>query len=244
MPHAVRIRHLMRVGILTALSATILATATGTGFAAADDTTPPPSSSGSSQDQTPPTDPGTSDPSGTTSDTSAGASTAASPTITFETPRAAMTAHAAHMRSVRARHTLEVRAVLREAQRQRGKPYSYGGSGPRAFDCSGLVRFVFGHAVGRWLPHNAAAQYHVVQHIKRRDLQPGDLVFQESGGYPFHVGIYAGHGKWWHAPHTGTTVRKQAIYHGHKYYGRVLTYGFANHHMNRGRANHHGRHRA
>jgi cell wall-associated NlpC family hydrolase len=144
------------------------------------------------------------------------------------------------MRSVRARHNLEVRAVLREASRQRGKPYRYGGSGPSSFDCSGLVRYVFGHAVGRWLPHNAAAQYHSVMHITRRELQPGDLVFQESGGYPFHVGIYAGHGKWWHAPHTGDHVRKQAIYHGHKYYGRVLTYGFANRHGHRGHR--HGRH--
>jgi cell wall-associated NlpC family hydrolase len=134
------------------------------------------------------------------------------------------------MRRVRARHAIEVRAVLREAHRQKGKPYSYGGSGPRAFDCSGLVRFVFGHAVDRWLPHNAASQYHAIQHIKRRNLQPGDLVFQESGGVPFHVGIYAGHGKWWHAPHTGTVVKKQRIYNGRKYYGRVLTYGFADRH--------------
>jgi cell wall-associated NlpC family hydrolase len=119
--------------------------------------------------------------------------------------------------------------VVRVARAQHGKPYVYGGSGPRAFDCSGLVRYVFGHAIGRWLPHNAEAQYRSVRHIKRRNLQVGDLVFQESGGYAFHVGIYAGHDKWWHAPHSGAHVHKQRIYRGHKFYGRVLTYRSAKH---------------
>jgi cell wall-associated NlpC family hydrolase len=91
------------------------------------------------------------------------------------------------------------------------------------------VRFVFGRAVDRWLPHNAAAQYHSVRHIKRRNLEVGDLVFQ-GGRNPFHVGIYAGHGKWWHAPHSGAHVRLQKIYRGHLVYGRVLTYRTAKHH--------------
>jgi cell wall-associated NlpC family hydrolase len=194
-----------------------------------------PSGDGSSTDAGPST--------GSTDSTDASAETTRSDrTVTFTTPRAVTNSRAAHRRSVRARHAFEVRAVLREAQKQRGKPYSYGAAGPRAFDCSGLVMYVFGKAVGRQLPHNAAAQYHSVVHIKRSAVQPGDLVFQESGGVPYHVGIYAGHGKWWHAPHTGTTVKKQRIYAGHKYYGRVLTNGFANHHMrhhHRGSNHHH-----
>ena len=238
MPHAtpgVRFA-LARIGLLTALSATLFGAFSGV---AAADTSPSSGGTTSTQgdggststgpDQGQSSDPSNpSDPSAGTTDGST--SSSAQPTITFSEPRAVASNHTAHKRSVRARHDLEVRAVLREASRQRGKPYRYGGSGPSSFDCSGLVRYVFGHAVGRWLPHNAAAQYHSVMHIKRSELQPGDLVFQESGGYPFHVGIYAGHGKWWHAPHTGTTVTRQRIYHGHKYYGRVLTNGFANRH--------------
>ena len=223
MPIPARIRYLtLRVGILTALSATTFGAFSGI---AAADSAPAPGDTTTNQ-------PGD----GTTADSGqpTGGSTTEAPqsvrTVTFTTPRAVTRSHARHFRSVRARHEMEVRSVLREAQRQRGKPYSYGGAGPRAFDCSGLVMYVFSKAVGRALPHNAAAQYHSVVHIKRSKVQPGDLVFQESGGVPYHVGIYAGHGKWWHAPHSGTTVRKQRIYHGHKYYGRVLTTGFAKHH--------------
>jgi cell wall-associated NlpC family hydrolase len=232
MPQAPQIRHLtLRVGILTALSAMTFGAFSG--VAAADDA---PASGDQTISQSP-SDGATIAGSDQATDSSATTATASKRTITFTTPRAVTSAHAAHVRSVRARHAAEVRAVLREAQRQRGKPYSYGGAGPRAFDCSGLVMFVFSHAVGRALPHNAAAQYSSVVHIKRSALQPGDLVFQASGGYPYHVGIYAGHGKWWHAPHSGTTVRKQRIYHGHKVYGRVLTNGFANRHI------HHHHHR-
>src|SRR5579862_9434463 len=79
--------------------------------------------------------------------------------------------------SIYALHARKVREVLREARRQKGKPYVYGAAGPHAFDCSGLVRYVFLHSVHMSLPHNAAAQYHSLRHIPRRDLEPGDLVF-------------------------------------------------------------------
>jgi cell wall-associated NlpC family hydrolase len=121
-------------------------------------------------------------------------------------------------------HNEEVRKVLREARRQKGKPYVYGEDGPHGFDCSGLVRFVFLHAVHKVLPHNAAAQYHSLRHIRRSILQPGDLVFVDNGGYISHVGIYDGHHHWWVAPHTGTRVQRQRIYHAHFLYARVLVY--------------------
>jgi cell wall-associated NlpC family hydrolase len=130
-----------------------------------------------------------------------------------------------HRRAAHARvmhhHNRLVHKVLREARRQKGKPYSYGAAGPRAFDCSGLVRYVYGHSVHRWLPHNAAQQYHALHHIKRRHLRRGDLIFTDNG-YISHVGIFAGHHHWWVAPHTGTRVHKQRIYHAHFVYARVL----------------------
>jgi cell wall-associated NlpC family hydrolase len=49
--------------------------------------------------------------------------------------------------------------VLRKASSLRGRPYHYGASGPRSFDCSGFTRYVFRTAVGRSLPHSSAAQY-------------------------------------------------------------------------------------
>jgi cell wall-associated NlpC family hydrolase len=126
----------------------------------------------------------------------------------------------AHARMVH-HHNLLVHKVLNEARRQKGKPYSYGAAGPGAFDCSGLVMYVFAHSVHRYLPHNAAAQYHSLHHIKRRQLEKGDLVFTDNG-YISHVGIFAGHHHWWVAPQTGTRVHKQRIYHAHFLYARVL----------------------
>jgi cell wall-associated NlpC family hydrolase len=134
------------------------------------------------------------------------------------------TAHSHTLSAADRKHNQEVRKVLREAQRQKGKPYIYGADGPHGFDCSGLVRFVFLHAVHRSLPHNAAAQYHSLRHIRRRSLQPGDLVFVDNGGYISHVGIYDGHHYWWVAPHTGTRVQRQYIYQAHFVYARVLVY--------------------
>jgi cell wall-associated NlpC family hydrolase len=121
-------------------------------------------------------------------------------------------------------HSELVQKVLKEAKRQKGKPYVYGAAGPHAFDCSGLVRYVFMHAVHRVLPHNAAAQYHSLRHISRRSLQPGDLVFVDNGGYVSHVGIFDGHHHWWVAPHTGTHVQRQRIYRAHLVFARVLVY--------------------
>jgi cell wall-associated NlpC family hydrolase len=122
------------------------------------------------------------------------------------------------------KHKAEVREVLAEARRQKGKPYSYGADGPHSFDCSGLVRFVYLHSVHRSLPHNAAQQYHALRHIQRKHLQLGDLVFVDNGGYVSHVGIYDGHHTWWVAPHTGTRVQRQHIYKAHLVYARVLVY--------------------
>jgi cell wall-associated NlpC family hydrolase len=147
--------------------------------------------------------------------------------------------HVRHVALLR-HHNELVRKVLQEAKRQKGKPYVYGAAGPHAFDCSGLVRYVFMHSVHRVLPHNAAAQYHSLRHIRRSSLQPGDLVFVDNGGYVSHVGIFDGHHHWWVAPHTGTHVQRQRIYRAHFVYARVLVY---DKHVKR-QAPHHRQHHA
>src|SRR5947209_18858885 len=116
----------------------------------------------------------------------------------------------------------KINKVMTWAHNQKGKPYRYGAAGPSAFDCSGLVMYVFRHALGKSLPHNAAAQYHAVQHISRRALRPGDLVFASFGNGISHVGIYAGNGYMWHAPHTGSHVQRIKMYSAHWYYGRII----------------------
>jgi cell wall-associated NlpC family hydrolase len=116
----------------------------------------------------------------------------------------------------------KVNQVIYQAQHQLGKPYRYGAAGPSAFDCSGLVQFVYHRALGYRLPRTAAEQYHASRHISRASLRVGDLVFVKYGSYISHVGIYAGHGYWWVAPHTGTVVKLQHIYTSSVVYGRVI----------------------
>jgi cell wall-associated NlpC family hydrolase len=97
-----------------------------------------------------------------------------------------------------------------------GIPYRWGGASPRAgFDCSGLVQYVYGK-VGVRLPHYAAAQYGHGRRVSRRSLRAGDLVFFSGLG---HVGIYAGHGKYIHAPRRGTSVRWATLASHRGYYG-------------------------
>jgi cell wall-associated NlpC family hydrolase len=94
--------------------------------------------------------------------------------------------------------------VVKYARHLLGVPYSYGGASPRTgFDCSGFVRYVYGH-FGISLAHSSFADYWRGRRIGRWQLKPGDLVFFDGAG---HVGIYVGHGRFIHAPHTGTVVR-------------------------------------
>jgi cell wall-associated NlpC family hydrolase len=98
-------------------------------------------------------------------------------------------------------------AALLAAESRIGTPYRYGGSGPDAFDCSGLVAYAYQQA-GVTVPRTAAQQYAVARSVPRRDLRPGDLVFfRLSGREVSHVGIYAGDGQFVHAPQTGGQVR-------------------------------------
>ena len=115
--------------------------------------------------------------------------------------------------------TIEAKALSIAASKH-GDPYHYGSDGPSRFDCSGLTYYAFKHA-GKTLPRTAQAQYNKVHHISKASLRPGDLVFFHSGRSVYHVGIYAGHGQIWHAPHTGTYVKKEKIWTKSVYYGRI-----------------------
>jgi len=87
-----------------------------------------------------------------------------------------------------------------------GTPYRYGGASPRGFDCSGLVYYAYGK-VGIQAPRTTTAQYRQTKRMPVSDLRPGDLVFFAlSRGKTSHVGIYAGDGRFVHAPSSGKRV--------------------------------------
>ncbi|MDQ0989571.1 C40 family peptidase [Streptomyces sp. V3I7] len=110
--------------------------------------------------------------------------------------------------------------ALQIAASKRGAPYLWGATGPRRFDCSGLTLYSFKKA-GKRLPRTAAQQYNRTRHVSAGHRKAGDLVFFHSGSSVYHVGIYAGKGRIWHAPKTGDVVRLQKIWTRNVWYGRV-----------------------
>jgi peptidoglycan DL-endopeptidase CwlO len=101
------------------------------------------------------------------------------------------------------------RIALQFAYRQIGKPYRYGGTGPNAWDCSGLVQAAWA-AAGVRLPRTSYEQWAwgANRRVPLDQLQPGDLVWKN--GYS-HVGLYAGNGKVVHAPRTGDVVKEVSL---------------------------------
>jgi len=127
-----------------------------------------------------------------------------------------------HARTVASTHrrTVDRNQILRTAASLKGRPYRYGAAGPRAFDCSGYVQYVLRQQHWR-MDRTAAAQYRQTRHISRHAARPGDLVFFYGYGGIYHVGIYAGLGRMWAAPHTGAVVRLQKIYGSNWMIGRI-----------------------
>jgi cell wall-associated NlpC family hydrolase len=114
--------------------------------------------------------------------------------------------------------------VVRIAARYRGTPYRWGGASPSGFDCSGFTAYVARKAFGVGLPHYTVAQRGDgdVKRIGKKKRRAGDLVFFHRRGTIPHVAIYAGKGKMWDAPHSGSHVKKHRVHSGKKTYGRIV----------------------
>jgi peptidoglycan endopeptidase LytE len=95
---------------------------------------------------------------------------------------------------------------------QVGKPYMWAGAGPSAFDCSGLVMYAW-EAAGVQLAHYTVSQYEETTRISQSQLQPGDLVFYDTGGgaQPGHVTMYIGGGRIVTADSPGTVIRVENL---------------------------------
>jgi cell wall-associated NlpC family hydrolase len=110
--------------------------------------------------------------------------------------------------------------VVKVAATRKGAAYKWGAIGPRRFDCSGLTKWSF-KRVGKNLPRTSRAQYKATTRISRSQARPGDLVFFLSRGRVYHVGIFAGGNRMWHAPRPGQRVKLAKIYSKSVRYGRV-----------------------
>lgn len=97
--------------------------------------------------------------------------------------------------------------VIAFARAQLGKPYEWGGTGPGAFDCSGLVMEAYASA-GITIARTSQQQWATLPHVT--SLRAGDLIFYAGSdgtvSSPGHVVLYIGGGRVIQAYATGWPV--------------------------------------
>jgi cell wall-associated NlpC family hydrolase len=102
--------------------------------------------------------------------------------------------------------------VITFARDQLGKPYLWGGTGPGAFDCSGLAMEAYASA-GITIDRTSQQQWATLPHVT--SLRPGDLIFYAGAdgtvSSPGHVVIYIGGGKVIQAYATGWPVMVSSL---------------------------------
>lgn len=139
-----------------------------------------------------------------------------------------------------------IRHADRIALRQIGDPYRWGATGPRAFDCSGLVLYATHRAGFPFVPRVAAQQAAFMRHIPRRQLRRGDFMFfyGRHRWDVYHVAFFQGwrHGRAYllAAPHTGARVRREPVW-THRWFAGTLRFRHPHAHH---RASHRHPHRA
>ena len=108
----------------------------------------------------------------------------------------------------------QIQAVVQAATAQVGKPYVWGATGPRAFDCSGLVGYAFS-TIGLTMPRTSQQLWLSGPHIDANQAHAGDLLFWANDPADpaniDHVAIYLGNGLMVSAPHTGDIVHIASI---------------------------------
>jgi len=106
-------------------------------------------------------------------------------------------------------------AIINLFASQVGKAYVYGATGPNAFDCSGLIYYVYHNNFGYNIPRTAYAQGQSGTQIAWANIQPGDVIYSTG-----HIGVYVGGGLMIHAatPGQGVIVSSAAAYQARGYH--------------------------
>ncbi|GAC1652897.1 MAG: hypothetical protein NVS4B3_15500 [Gemmatimonadaceae bacterium] len=121
-------------------------------------------------------------------------------------PVAAQTTRRSDARTLPVRGVIQGEDVIRIARRYVGVPYRMGGVGPKVFDCSGFVRYVFAQ-YGIVVPRTAHEQAALGRAPFPGDLRSGDLLFFYGGNGAQHIALYVAGDTIIHASSTGRRVR-------------------------------------
>ena len=90
------------------------------------------------------------------------------------------------------------KAILEYAKKYIGCRYQSGGKGPKRFDCSGFVGYVYRN-FGFTMGDSSGDQYHQGVPIQLSECEPGDLIFFNGRGIGSRVG------------HVGIVVSRNAL---------------------------------
>ncbi|MFH8881339.1 C40 family peptidase [Streptomyces californicus] len=103
-------------------------------------------------------------------------------------------------------------SIVAFAKAQVGDAYVSGGTGPNAWDCSGLVQAAY-RTANIDLPRVSQAQSTAGTQVSLDNLQPGDILYWGGAGSAYHVAIYVGGGQFVGAQNSGTgTVQRSMDY--------------------------------
>ncbi|MDX3851158.1 C40 family peptidase [Streptomyces sp. AK02-01A] len=99
-------------------------------------------------------------------------------------------------------------ALVSFVKAQVGDAYVMGGTGPNAWDCSGLVQAAY-RQIGIDLPRVSGDQSTAGTQVSLSNLQPGDILYWGGAGSAYHVGVYVGDGQFVGAqnPSSGVVLR-------------------------------------
>ncbi|MGW0579689.1 C40 family peptidase [Streptomyces sp. NPDC002920] len=106
-----------------------------------------------------------------------------------------------------------VATVIAFLKAQVGDAYVMGGTGPNAWDCSGLVQAAF-KQVGVDLPRVSQDQSMSGTDVSLSNLEVGDILYWGGKGSAYHVGVYIGNGQYLDAanPSKGVVIQELSGY--------------------------------
>lgn len=114
--------------------------------------------------------------------------------------------------------------IVASAMTHQGKPYVFGASNGKSFDCSGYTQYVYKQN-GISIPRTTSSQANVGTKVSKSNLKVGDLVIF-SNTYkrgPSHAGIYLGNNNFIHASSGGKKVMVSSL--NSSYYRTKFSYG-------------------